>query len=99
MVLQSVGLLRTGAEAHVERVHRRLERVLVGFRLNGVRPVWLDAYVAEKQVGNVSEGTLLRYLEDLQCFAHDPAGMSLPEIKTRLGFWRGLWRSRVTGGS
>jgi integrase len=82
--LQTVEVLRTGAEAHAERVRKRLEKVLASIQMSGHRPLWVDGFVAKKRIKDLNDTTILHYLEDLKCFASDPATMSLEEIEKRL---------------
>jgi integrase len=61
-----------------------LDRVFAGIRLSGHRPVWVDGYIAKKRLKDLNDTTLLRYLEDLQCFELDPAEMTLGDVEQRL---------------
>ena len=77
-------VLRTGAEAHADHIRKRLEKVLATIHLSGHRPLWVHGYVAKKRLKGLNDTTVLRYLEDLQCFELDPAGMTLEEVEKRL---------------
>jgi integrase/recombinase XerD len=82
--LQAVEVLRTGAEARADRVRKRLDKVLATIQMSGHRPMWVDAFVARKRLKDLNDTTILRYLEDLQCFELDPAVMSSEDIEKRL---------------
>jgi integrase/recombinase XerD len=70
--------------AWAERLRGRFEREKASLQLSGHRPGWFESWIVGKEIQGLTVGTLLRYVEDLKCYGHDPETLSLEEIQRTL---------------